>query len=88
LPKDTRPVAYDDVSDWLESSLAARTAPSTRFTARFRARLSDAAFEQAIKQNIRVLPDWRPLVYPPPRVVARSTVFQQRQPYSPDSVHP
>ncbi len=88
LPKGTRPVAYDDVSDWLESSLAARTAPSTRFTARFRARLSDAAFEQAIKQNIRVLPDWRPLVYPPPRVVAHSTVFQQRQPYSPDSVHP
>jgi hypothetical protein len=87
-PKDMRPVAYADVSDWLASSLAVRTAPPTRFTARFRARLSDGAFQHAIKQNIRELPDWRPLVYPPTRVLARSTAFQPRSPYSSDSVHP
>jgi hypothetical protein len=87
-PKDIRPVTYDDVSDWLESSLQARSAPSTRFTERFRTRLSDTTFKDAIKQNIHTLPDWRPLVFPPPRVVYRSTALQQRPPYSSNSTYP
>lgn len=83
-----RPVAYDDVSDWLGSGLAARKDPATRFTARFRARLSDPAFHRAIVQHVRELPDWRPLVFPPPRALPRSTAFQPRSAYSTGPVLP
>jgi hypothetical protein len=68
---DLRPVTYDDVSDWLGSSLAVRTDPATRFTGRFRARLSDPAFRRDVRQNIHELPDWRPLVFPQPRLTSR-----------------
>lgn len=61
----SRPVTYADVSDWLRSALAVRTQPGTRFTQRFGARLSDPAFRRAIRQNLRDLPDWRPLLQPP-----------------------
>ncbi|MEX3786402.1 hypothetical protein [Paraburkholderia sp. BR14374] len=81
-PGNIRPVAYDDVSDWLESGLAARGDPSTRFTSRFRARLADPAFHRAVVQHIRDLPDWRPLVFPPPQhAVIRSTAIQTRSAY-------
>lgn len=83
-----RPVAYDDVSDWLDSGLTARKDPATRFTTRFRARLSDPAFHHAIVQHVRELPDWRPLVFPPPRALPRNTAFQPRPAYSTDPVHP
>jgi hypothetical protein len=72
-----RPVDYDDVSDWLESALAVRTQPGTRFTDRFRARLSDRAFRSGVEQHLRSLPEWQPLLYLPPRATpprARSTV--------------
>ncbi|MFC0396995.1 hypothetical protein [Paraburkholderia rhizosphaerae] len=62
----TRPVSYDDVSDWLQSSLGVRTQPGTRFTDRFRPRLSDAAFRHDIDQHLGTLPEWRALLYPPP----------------------
>lgn len=62
---DSRPVTYADVSDWLHSTLAVRTEPGTRFTQRFGARLSDPAFRRDIRQNLRDLPDWRPLLQPP-----------------------
>jgi len=62
---DSRPVIYADVSDWLHSTLAVRTEPGTRFTQRFGARLSDPAFRRDIRQNLRDLPDWRPLLQPP-----------------------
>ncbi|MGF6792993.1 hypothetical protein [Paraburkholderia sp. 35.1] len=76
-PGSIRPVAYDDVSDWLDSELAARRDPSTRFTSRFRARLTDPAFRRAVVQRIRDLPDWRALVFPPPaRAVIRSPAIQ------------
>jgi hypothetical protein len=81
-PASIRPVAWDDVSDWLESGLAARHDPSTRFTSRFRARLSDPAFHRAVVQHIHDLPDWRPLVFPPPQhAVIRSTAIQTRPAY-------
>jgi hypothetical protein len=67
-----RPVAYDDVADWLSSALAVRTAQSTRFTVRFRARLSDPSFRRAVQQHVNALPDWQPLVSPQPRRVSRS----------------
>ncbi|HEY4294989.1 MAG TPA: hypothetical protein VGM85_00805, partial [Paraburkholderia sp.] len=73
---DLRPVSYDDVSDWLGSALAVRSDPATRFTDRFRTRLSDPAFRRDVKQHIRDLPDWRPLVFPPPpRPVSRPAPF-------------
>lgn len=71
---DPRPVTYDDVSDWLGSALAVRTAPATRFTERFRARLSDPAFRSDVRQHIRELPDWRPFVFPQPRPTPRAAI--------------
>ncbi|MBP0590304.1 hypothetical protein J8I87_11395 [Paraburkholderia sp. LEh10] len=88
-PNNLRPVVYDDISDWLGSGLAARRSPSTRFTARFRARLSDPAFHRAIVQHIHDLPDWRPLVFPPPQhAVIRSTAIQTRYANPTDPVLP
>jgi hypothetical protein len=69
---DLRPVTYDDVSDWLGSALAVRTDPATRFTDRFRARLSDPAFRRDVRQHISELPDWRPLVFPQPGPMSRA----------------
>jgi hypothetical protein len=83
-----RPVTYAEISDWLVSALPARTDPATRFTDHFRARLSDPAFRRDIRQHIRDLPDWRPLVFPPPRRVSQ---FEPRQPssaYSSPSARP
>lgn len=81
-PASIRPVAYDEVSDWLESGLAARRDPATRFTSRFRARLSDPAFHRAVVQHIRDLPDWRPLVFPPPQhAVMRNHAIQNLSAY-------
>lgn len=62
-----QPVSYDDVSDWLNSGLAARTQAATSFAMRFQARLSDPAFRREIRQHVRALPDWRPLIYPASR---------------------
>ncbi|ALK32591.1 hypothetical protein [Burkholderia plantarii] len=66
-PPASRPVAYDDVADWLTSTLAVRTAAPTRFAGRFRPRLSDAAFRRDVRQHLGALPDWRALLFPPPR---------------------
>ncbi|WP_213777105.1 hypothetical protein [Caballeronia sp. dw_276] len=71
--KPQRAVAYDDVSAWLVSDLPARK----RFPARFRPRLSDPAFRRAIDQNLKALPEWRVLLYPPaPRPDARQRALQ------------
>jgi hypothetical protein len=71
---DLHPVTYDDVSDWLGSALAVRTEPATRFTERFRARLSDPAFRLDVKQHIHELPDWRPLVFPQSWPTSRAAI--------------
>jgi hypothetical protein len=62
-----QPVSYDDVSDWLNSGIAVRTQAATSFAMRFQSRLSDASFRREITQHLRTLPEWRPLIYPPPR---------------------
>lgn len=59
------PVGYDDISAWLTSALPARHRPDTRFVTRFRARLADPTFRHAIDSHLGVLPEWRPLLYPP-----------------------
>jgi len=63
--EQSRPVDYDDIADWLNSALAVRTQPGTRFTERFRTRLADPAFRRAIDQHLGTLPEWRVLLYPP-----------------------
>ncbi|WP_438390632.1 hypothetical protein [Caballeronia sp. DA-9] len=66
--KPLRAATYDDVSAWLASDLPARK----RFPARFRPRLADPAFRRAVDQNLKALPEWRVLLYPPaPRPDAR-----------------
>ncbi|MEW6340685.1 MAG: hypothetical protein RXR20_02460 [Paraburkholderia sp.] len=82
--RNTQPVSYDDVSDWLNSGLAARTQAATSFATRFRTRLSDPAFRREIKQHLRTLPDWRPLIYPAPRSTASAGPY----PYHLTSNHP
>lgn len=71
--KPLRAVTYDDVSAWLASDLPARK----RFPARFRSRLTDQAFRRAVDQNLKALPEWRVLLYPPPpRPDARQRALQ------------
>ncbi|KQR73596.1 hypothetical protein ASG35_21650 [Burkholderia sp. Leaf177] len=71
--KPLRAASYDDVSAWLTSDLPARK----RFPARFRPRLSDPAFRRAIDQNLKALPEWRVLLYPPaPHPDARQRALQ------------
>lgn len=88
----SHPVAYGEVSEWLVSALAVRTDPATRFTDRFHVRLSDPAFRLAVKQHIRELPDWRPLVFPPPpvspRLTSRNPVFKPVPAYSSFLIRP
>ncbi|CAB3775897.1 hypothetical protein LMG28614_00105 [Paraburkholderia ultramafica] len=85
---DLRPVTYDDVSDWLGSALAVRTDPATRFTGRFRARLSDPAFRRDVRQHVRELPDWRPLVFPQPRLTPRAAILAVPSAYPSISARP
>lgn len=68
---DVHPVDYNDVSNWLISRLAARRDAATRFTDRFNARLADASFRRDVQAHLRDLPEWRVLIYPPPRVAVR-----------------
>ena len=71
--KPLRAVTYDDVSAWLASDLPARKL----FPARFRSRLADQAFRRAVDQNLKALPEWRVLLYPPPpRLDARQRALQ------------
>jgi len=71
--KPLRAATYDDVSAWLASDLPARK----RFPARFRSRLTDQAFRRAVDQNLKALPEWRVLLYPPPpRPDARQRALQ------------
>lgn len=85
---DLRPVTYDDIAAWLHSPLAVRTDPATRFTDRFRARLADPAFRADIRQHLRELPDWRPLIFPPPRRIARTRAVEPPSAYPSILVRP
>ncbi|MEW9585369.1 hypothetical protein [Paraburkholderia sp. DGU8] len=58
-----RPVDYADVSDWLTSSVSERVT----FVKRFVPRLKAAAFRAQVDAHLDVLPEWRPILHPPPR---------------------
>jgi hypothetical protein len=58
-PKVDHDVTYAEIERWL-------TSPSSRkaFAARFRPRLQDPAFRQAIEAHQSTLPDWQPYLHP------------------------
>lgn len=58
-----RPVDYADVSDWLTSSVSERGT----FVKRFVPRLKTAAFRAQVDAHLGGLPEWRPILHPPPR---------------------
>jgi hypothetical protein len=66
-----RAVNYDDIAPWLVSALPERKT----FPARFRPRLTDAAFRRDIDTHLKALPDWRALLHPPVRSGVRRALF-------------
>ncbi|MEX3812674.1 hypothetical protein AB3X96_20830 [Paraburkholderia sp. BR13439] len=62
LAAPVRAVDYADVSDWLTSSVSERGT----FVKRFVPRLKTAAFRAQVDTHLDVLPEWRPILHPPP----------------------
>ncbi|MGF6964894.1 hypothetical protein OKW43_001899 [Paraburkholderia sp. WC7.3g] len=62
LPAPLRAVDYADVSDWLTSSVSERGS----FVKRFVPRLKTPAFRAQVDAHLDVLPEWRPILHPPP----------------------
>lgn len=60
MPKIDHDVTYTDVERWLTLPAAWRRG----FAARFRPRLQDSAFRQAVETHLAALPDWRPVLHP------------------------
>jgi hypothetical protein len=60
LPKADHDVSYAEVERWLTMSAAWRKG----FPARFKPRLQDNAFRQAIEAHISALPEWGPVLHP------------------------
>jgi hypothetical protein len=59
-PKSDRDVSYAEVEHWLMLPPAWRKG----FVTRFRPRLQDKAFRQAIEEHLKALPDWEPVLHP------------------------
>jgi len=66
-PTQGRPVAYEDVADWLACGLAVRRT----FVLRFRPLAHTEPFRTQIRLNLHALPEWRPVLYPPPPLPPR-----------------
>ncbi|WP_159833344.1 hypothetical protein [Burkholderia sp. 8Y] len=66
LAAPVRPVDYDDVSDWLASDVSERKT----FVTRFASRLKSASFRAQIDAHLNTLPEWRPILHPPPQAPA------------------
>jgi hypothetical protein len=60
VPKSDHEVSYADVERWLMLPPAWRRG----FVARFKPRLQDNAFRQAIAGHLAALPDWEPALHP------------------------
>ena len=58
-PKTDHEVTYADIERWLTLSATRR-----QFAARFRTRLQDPAFRQAIEAHQSSLPEWNPYLHP------------------------
>ncbi|NML29768.1 hypothetical protein [Paraburkholderia antibiotica] len=72
LPAPLRAVDFADVSDWLTSSVSERET----FVRRFAPRLGSASFRAEVDAHSSDLPEWRPVLHPPPRA---STVARKRR---------
>ena len=74
-PAQGRPATYADLADWLSAPLAIRRG----FVARFRPLAQGEPFRSQVRQNLRNLPEWRRVLYPPsvPRRHAVSPVRAQ-----------
>src|SRR6266700_4632689 len=59
-PKSDHEVSYAEIERWLTLPPAWRRG----FAVRFKPRLQDSAFRQAIEVNIAALPDWGPVLHP------------------------
>ncbi|MEX3816305.1 hypothetical protein AB3X96_39900 [Paraburkholderia sp. BR13439] len=55
-------VTYADIADWLNSPLPMRRT----FVHRFRTLAQQDPFRCSIRRNLADLPEWRPVLYPPP----------------------
>ena len=60
-PQLVRDVTYDDVADWLSAPKEWRKG----FVRRFRPRLKDPAFFQAVDAQMTTHPEWGPILHPP-----------------------
>lgn len=63
-PDAGRPVVYADIADWLVCRLPVRHT----FVGRFRERVHTEPFRSELRAHLRTLPEWRPVLYPPPPV--------------------
>ena len=74
-PAQGRPATYADLADWLSAPLAIRRS----FVTRFRPLAQGEPFRTQVRQNLRNLPEWRRVLYPPsvPRRRAVSPVRAQ-----------
>jgi hypothetical protein len=58
VPKSDHDVSYAEIERWLTSSWG------RGLVARFKPRLQDSAFRQAIEGHLATLPEWEPVVHP------------------------
>ena len=56
--------AYADVEPWLKSDSAIRR----QLTERWKDKANEPAFRRSLEANLRDLPEWRPILYPPPPI--------------------
>lgn len=61
-PSKGSPAAYADVAPWLNGEPALRAAFVQRFTPRAR----EGAFRASLVAELRLHPEWRPVLFPPP----------------------
>jgi hypothetical protein len=59
-PKSDHDVSYAEIERWLTISPAWRRG----FVERFKPRLQDTAFREAIASHITALPEWEPVLHP------------------------
>ena len=74
-PKTDHDVTYADVERWLTLSATRR-----QFAARFRARLQDPAFRQAIEAHQSSLPEWGPYLHPETNQTGPATAAKPSSP--------
>jgi hypothetical protein len=75
-PKSDHDVSYAEIERWLMISPQWRRG----FVERFKPRLQDSAFRQAIDSHLMALPEWEPVLHPEHRKTGPSTAVQSNSP--------